>query len=124
MSVMQSVITPSVIQAINQTVTSARGLPREAYIDPTFLALEREHVFDASWVFVAAAESIPDPGDAVPLDLVGRPIVVVRQRNGGTRAFHNVCRHRGVVLVDSHRSSAKPWCVAIMPAPTGWTALC
>ena len=66
-SAMPSVITPAVLRAINQPVTEASGLPREAYTDPGFLALEREHVFDASWVFVAAAESIPDFGDALPL---------------------------------------------------------
>ena len=95
-----SVLTPSVLQAINRPVVEARGLPRESYTDPEFLALEREHVFDASWTFVGVQEAIPSPGDLMPLELIGRPIVLVRQREGGIRAFHNVCRHRGVVLVD------------------------
>ena len=37
----------------------------------------------------------------MPLDVIGRPIVMVRQRDEGVRAFHNVCCHRGVVLVES-----------------------
>lgn len=101
MSAIASFLNPSVLRAINQPVDTARGLPREAYTDPAFLALEREHVFDASWVFVAAGEEIPNPGDAMPVDLVGRPVVVVRQRDGGIKAFHNVCRHRGVILVET-----------------------
>jgi choline monooxygenase len=101
MSAIPNFLDASVLRAINQPVAEARGLPREAYTDPGFLQLEREHVFDASWVFVGAAESIPDPGDAMPLDLVGRPVLVVRQRDGGIKAFHNVCRHRGVVLVEA-----------------------
>ena len=93
------------IAGINRPVAEAVGLPRHAYTDPEFLALERTHVFDASWVFVTAAQSIPNPGDVMPLDLIGRPVIVVRQRDGGIRAFHNVCRHRGVILVDQPQSS-------------------
>ena len=99
MAAASDLLTRARIGAINRPVEDAIGLPREAYTDPDFLGLEREHVFDASWMFVAAAESIPEPGDVMPLDLIGRPIVLVRQRDGGVRAFHNVCRHRGVILV-------------------------
>ncbi len=98
---------PDVVRAINRPVEAAVGLPRMAYTDPTFLALEREYVFDASWVFVTAAESLPAPGDVLPLDLLDRPIVLVRQRDGDVRAFHNVCRHRGVILV-AEAASGRP----------------
>src|SRR5207253_1871139 len=94
-----ALLAPACITALNRPVETATSLPRQAYTEPGFLELEREFVFDASWVFVCAAESIPEPGNVLPLDLVGRPIVVVRQRDGGIRAFHNVCRHRGVILV-------------------------
>jgi choline monooxygenase len=89
---------PARIGAINRPAEDAIGLPRQAYTDPGFLVLEREYVFDANWMFVAAAEDITEPGDVMPLELIGRPIVLVRQRDGGVRAFHNVCRHRGVIL--------------------------
>jgi choline monooxygenase len=99
MSASATLLAPASVAAINQPVDKAVGLPRHAYTDPNFLALEREFVFDASWVFVGAAASIPQPGDVLPMELIGRPIVVVRQRDGSIRAFHNVCRHRGVILV-------------------------
>jgi choline monooxygenase len=107
MSAPTDLLTPDLIRAINRPVADATGLPRGAYTDPAFLALERDHVFDASWVFVAAAESLPAPGDVLPLDLIDRPIVLVRQRDGGVRAFHNVCRHRGVILV-AEAASGRP----------------
>jgi choline monooxygenase len=88
------------LAALNRPVETATGLPRAAYTDPAFLELERDLVFDPSWVFVGAAESIPNPGDLMPMDLIGRPIVIVRQRDRSIKAFHNVCRHRGVILVD------------------------
>ena len=92
------------IAALNRPVQSAVGLPRHAYTDPAFLDLERQFVFDASWVFAGAAEAIPQAGDLAPLTLIGRPVVVVRQRDGGIKAFHNVCRHRGVILVEAAQS--------------------
>lgn len=94
-------LTPDLLAAINRPVVDAIGLPREAYTDPAFLALERDHVFDASWAFVTAAECLPAAGDVFPFELIGRPIVLVRQRDGGIKAFHNVCRHRGVILVQA-----------------------
>jgi choline monooxygenase len=92
------------IDALNRPVDTAIGLPRHAYTDPAFLALERDFVFDASWVFVTAAGSIPEPGDLLPMELIGRPVVVARQRDGSIKAFHNVCRHRGVILVEQPQS--------------------
>ena len=91
---------PPTLKAINRPVEDAIGLPRHAYTDPAFLALEREHVFDASWSFVGAAEGIPNPGDLKPIELIGRPVVLVRQRDASIKAFHNACRHRGVILVE------------------------
>lgn len=99
-------LTAATIEAINRPVADAHGLPRQAYTDATFLDLEREHIFDASWVFVAAAESLPDVGDVLPFELIGRPVVLARQRDGSIKAFHNVCRHRGVVLVETARKQA------------------
>ncbi len=58
-------------------------------------------MFDPSWVFVGAAGSIPNAGDLMPIELIGRPILLARQRDGGIKAFHNVCRHRGVILVET-----------------------
>ena len=100
---MTAILSPGVLRAINRPVAEAYGLPREAYTDPAFLVAERDHVFDASWTFVGAAESMPDPGDVVPMNLIDRPIVLARQREGTIKAFHNVCRHRGVVLVEKAR---------------------
>ena len=95
-----SLLTPDAIASLNNPVETATSLPRHAYTNSGFLDLERRFVFDASWVFAGAADTIPTPGDMIPFDLIGRPIVIVRQRDGSIRAFHNVCRHRGAILVE------------------------
>ena len=87
------------VEALDRPTELAENLPRTAYTDPYFLQLELERVFGRNWTYVGAAGEIPDAGDAIPLTLGTMPIVLVRQRDGTVRAFHNVCRHRGPILV-------------------------
>ena len=42
---------------------------------------------------------MPEVGDVYPVELAGVPLVVVRGRDQEIRVFENVCRHRGMVLV-------------------------
>ncbi|MEM9155094.1 MAG: aromatic ring-hydroxylating dioxygenase subunit alpha [Cyanobacteria bacterium P01_F01_bin.33] len=84
------------------------GLPAEAYVSANYLERERRTVFRQHWVCVGLASDLPHPGDVYPTDVAGMPIVLVRDggKSGGDRAaptlraFHNVCRHRGLQLVD------------------------
>jgi choline monooxygenase len=78
----------------------AVGLPNALYTDPAALALERGRIFHATWLAVGHAADIGQPGDIVPVDAAGVPIVLLRDREGAVRAFHNVCGHRGLRLVD------------------------
>ena len=76
-----------------------RELPGHAYTGEDFAAKERETVFRRNWVHVAGGHDVPQPGDAFPTVVAGLPVVVIRQRDGTILAFHNVCRHRGCLLV-------------------------
>ena len=86
---------------MQRPIASARALPPAAYTDPGFFALERELVFRRNWISVAFAHEIPDPGDAMPVDAAGMPLVLLRDRQGEIRAFHNVCRHRGSAILSA-----------------------
>ncbi len=81
------------------------GLPAAAYASAEYLEQERKTVFAQSWVCVGLASEVPNPGDVYPTEVAGMPIVLVRdgrQATGGQklRAFHNICRHRGLQLVN------------------------
>jgi len=71
-----------------------------AYTSAKFLKQERETLFAHYWVCVGLASDVPNPGDVYPTDLAGMPIVLVRDRQGTLRAFHNICSHRGLELVN------------------------
>jgi phenylpropionate dioxygenase-like ring-hydroxylating dioxygenase large terminal subunit len=81
-------------------VIQAKTLPREAYVDEDFFAVERERVFAADWVAVGCVDEIRHPGDVKVADVGGRSVIVVRGRDGELRAFYNVCRHRGARLIE------------------------
>ena len=78
----------------------ARGLPAAAYTSEAFFARENERIFSVSWVFAGFAHELSRPGDVVPVTIAGQPVVLVRDAVGEVRAFHNVCRHRCLKLVD------------------------
>ena len=40
------------------------------------------------------------PGCVCPVNFLGIPLVVVRGRSGKIKVFENVCRHRGMILVE------------------------
>ncbi len=89
-----------------RTADIRHGLPAFAYNSEEFHALENECLFSRSWVFAGFAHEIPERGDVLPVDVAGRPVLLVRgedgERNGTGKitAFHNVCRHRCLKLVE------------------------
>ncbi|MEM6254272.1 MAG: aromatic ring-hydroxylating dioxygenase subunit alpha [Cyanobacteria bacterium P01_D01_bin.156] len=83
------------------------GLSAEAYTCANYLERERQTVFSNYWVCAGLASDLPNPGDVYPTTVAGIPIVLVRDRKRPNqlgapplRAFHNICRHRGLQLVD------------------------
>ncbi|MEM7224743.1 MAG: aromatic ring-hydroxylating dioxygenase subunit alpha [Pseudomonadota bacterium] len=75
------------------------GLPSGHYLAPEIFAAEQERIFRKSWHFAGHLESLRRPGDYVTCRIAGDDIVVLRDRAGVLRAFHNVCRHRAHQLL-------------------------
>lgn len=75
------------------------ALPNEVYTDPRTLAAEADAVMRKAWIGIAFEADVPRPGTVFPVDLTDTPLLLVRDRAGTVRVFHNVCRHRGMKLV-------------------------
>jgi choline monooxygenase len=97
---LQEVLECGTLSALRHGEAVAHGLPPEAYTNGDFFALENDRLFRNSWVFAAFAHELAKPGDATPVTVAGRPVLIVRNRAGELKAFHNVCRHRCLQLVD------------------------
>ncbi|MET0911188.1 MAG: aromatic ring-hydroxylating dioxygenase subunit alpha [Ilumatobacteraceae bacterium] len=74
---------------------SMMTIPAEEYRDRERFAREIEAVYRRSPLLVALSADIPDAGDFTTMEIVDRPIVVMRGDDGIARTFLNVCRHRG-----------------------------
>lgn len=77
----------------------ARGLPNAVYRDKDLFEFERDEIIGHSWAAVAYGSELPGPGFAKPVDLMGVPLIIVRNKGAEIRVFHNVCSHRGMMLV-------------------------
>ncbi len=71
------------------------SLPRPLYNDPLLFRIDMEEVFQKEWLFVGMTCEIPEKGDYMTVEVGQDPVLVVRDRDGEIRSFHNVCRHRG-----------------------------
>jgi glycine betaine catabolism A len=79
------------------------GLPRAAYTDEAVLAFERERIFGRAWSCVGREQELAGPGEFLRARVGGEELLVVRGVDLELRAFHNVCRHRGLLLVEPER---------------------
>jgi choline monooxygenase len=71
-------------------------IPWDWYRDPAVLLREEEAIFRSAWHYVGCfGQGNVEPGWAGQV-----PVVLVRDADGVERAFVNVCRHRGSVVVE------------------------
>ena len=90
---------------VNEKIECAQTLASRFYTDPAVLDVEKARIFRRAWQLVGTLSqscgeanglkrTISDPETFFTADVVGEPIIVVRDKQGILRAFSNVCRHR------------------------------
>jgi choline monooxygenase len=99
--------TSNVMSAVDRPIAEASGLPNAWYTDADALEAEFESIFSTGWFCLGFGKDIPKPGDVKPVDLLGRPLLLLRDRAGEIRVFHNVCSHRGMTLVQQATSKLR-----------------
>ena len=70
-----------------------------AYSDPDFLAREVKHVLRRLPLCLGHADQLREPGSMLARDILGMPLLLVRDREGEIQVLLNVCRHRGARLL-------------------------
>jgi len=84
----------AVHKLIQPDVAQAFTLPAHFYFGPAFEEQEKERIFARTWQIVGHARQLPNPGSFFTANLVGEPLLVVRNANGEIKGFYNVCKHR------------------------------
>ena len=99
MSEIYNIIDKKKLDVVNNSIEKAHGLPNECYTNKDYTLIERKKLFEDKWIVVGVASSIPEIGDVKPIDILGMPILILRNKQNEIKVFHNVCSHRGVKLV-------------------------
>jgi phenylpropionate dioxygenase-like ring-hydroxylating dioxygenase large terminal subunit len=95
-----STVTDSLGYTEEQRTRIGAGGTVDLYTDAAVLAFERTRIFAHAWSIVADSEQLAAPGSYVAANVANAPLAVVRDQLGTLRAFHNVCRHRGITLLE------------------------
>ena len=91
-------------------IEEAEPLPPDVYFSQEWYDREVETIFRKCWLLATREEEIPNPGDYVRLDIVGEPLVIVRDEEGKVRALSASCRHRGSELMSGQGNCKKIVC--------------
>jgi phenylpropionate dioxygenase-like ring-hydroxylating dioxygenase large terminal subunit len=75
-----------------------RTLPWSWYADPEVLRREGDRIFARQWQYAGHSGQLAEDGSYFTAVAGQIPVVVTRARGGETRAFLNVCRHRGHIV--------------------------
>jgi len=82
-------------------------IPPIGYTSDSCFQRELDFLFSRSWNFAGMADDIPNPGDYRCVQAGRYPLVIVRDNEANIRAFHNICRHRGVQFLEASGNSLK-----------------
>lgn len=95
----------STYAATLQPMEDAWSLFPEVYTDPAFARLELEKVFKQSWVALDhKSDALQTHGDVVSTSIGDTPLLITNH-HGILKAFYNVCRHRGSILLKEGKYS-------------------
>jgi len=68
------------------------------YTDPDIFTREQQHVFEQMWFCAVRSSDLAKPGAFRKVQVGRESVLIIRGRDGGLRAFLNICRHRGAQL--------------------------
>lgn len=82
-------------------------VPASSYLDPEHFAREMDRIFHRLPILAALSAELPNPGDYKAFDLMGKPVLITRKKDGTVGAMLNVCAHRGMILAPEGTGNAR-----------------
>ena len=101
----ESLIDAKALDRVTQAVENATGLPNPFYNDAGLFEIEKQAVFAKNWACLGFASDVPEVGSAKPIDFLGQPLVMIRDKDEGVNVFENTCRHRGMIIVNEAKKT-------------------
>ena len=82
-------------------IKKAKGIPNEYYTEDACLKVEQEKIFNSGWFAIGFVNDLDQPGSVIPVTYFNNPMLIIRSKEDNkVRVFQNVCRHRGMKLID------------------------
>jgi phenylpropionate dioxygenase-like ring-hydroxylating dioxygenase large terminal subunit len=111
-------IAEQLVRKVPQWGDREAHIPVERYFSPSIWQAEIEHLFRALPLIAAHSSEIA-PGQVLAHDAYGVPMLLARDAGGTLRAFLNVCRHRGMRLVEATQHACNR--ASVVCPYHGWT---
>jgi len=99
MTIKSHIIPMTTLDDVRKPLAEAAGMPNAVYTDDALFELERDEVLGKTWAALGFTSDLPTNGFAKPVDFMGLPLAIMRNRDGEYKVFHNVCSHRGMILL-------------------------
>ena len=76
------------------------SIPFQCYSNPDIFNIEISKLFYSNWICIGHTNNLKKPGDFFCNQIVGKDLIIIRDKDLKIRAFSNTCRHRGAKLLD------------------------
>ena len=95
----------------------ATTLPRHAYVDEDYFRFESETVLKTGWLCVAHLSQLNEPANFLALDLLGEPLLILRDKDHAVRVLSRVCAHRGMDIMPEGFDFPRTGKAAVLSCP-------
>ena len=89
------------------------GLTAQSYTDQYFWEIECNTILSNGWLFVGFVHEFLKAGDVIPISIASKPILLVKNNKNEITAFHNVCSHRCLKLVNEKKKCRKNYSMSL-----------
>jgi choline monooxygenase len=96
----KSIFSPEHYQDTRKPLHQASTLPGWCYVDNEWYEREVEMLFKKNWICVGRVEQVPKAGDYYSIEIVGQPLIVIRDENQQVKVHSALCRHRGAIITE------------------------
>ena len=95
-----TMFSPATYVETRKPLAEATPLPGWCYASPEWYAREVETIFKKEWLCVGRGDQVPNPGDFFTIEIVGQPLIVVRDKDNRIHVHSAICRHRGAIVAE------------------------
>lgn len=97
----ESIFSPDHYAATRLPLHQASPLPGWCYTSPDWYQRELDTMFRKDWLCIGRAEQVPNVGDYYSIEVIGHPLIVVRDEAKQVQVQSALCRHRGAIITEA-----------------------